>query len=130
MSIEKETFRSGPFKKFMAQGTRVGNALYLSGQVGLDASGKPGADITEQTKLAYQNIRDVLSEFGATMDNVVDETFFVTDMSEAMSNAEAVFSVREAAYGGKPEVSQTMVQIGALVMPELKVEIKCVAHLE
>jgi enamine deaminase RidA (YjgF/YER057c/UK114 family) len=130
MGIQKKTYRAGPFAKFIAEGTQVGNVLYLSGQVGIDASGKPGPDITQQTKLAYDNIRRVLAEFGATMDNVVDETFFVTDMSEAMSNAEAVFGVREAAYGGKPEVSQTMVQIGALVMPELKVEIKCVAHLD
>ena len=130
MTLEKQTFRSGPFKKFMAQGVRVGNALYLSGQVGMDAAGKPGADITEQTKLAYQNIKDVLAEFGATMDNVVDETFFVTDMSEAMGNAESVFGARAEAYGGLPEVSQTMIEISGLVMPELKLEIKCIAHLE
>lgn len=130
MTIEKQTFRSGPFEKFMAQGTRVGNTLYLSGQVGMDSAGQPGADITEQTKLAYDNIRDVLGEFGATMDNVVDETWFVTDVSEVMSNAEDVFGVREKAYGGLPEVCQTLIQIGALVMPALKIEIKCVAILD
>ena len=130
MTIEKQTFRSGPFKKFMAQGTRVANTLYLSGQVGLDSSGQAGADITEQTRLAYENVRDVLGEFGATMDNVVDETWFVTDVADVMSNAEGVFGVREEAYGGMPEVCQTLVQIGALVMPELKIEIKCVAILD
>jgi len=96
----------------------------------MDESGKPGADVAEQTKLAYENIRSVLAEFGATLDNVVDETFFVTDMAEVMSNADSVFGARAEAYGGVPEVCQTLIQIGALVMPELKLEIKCIAHLE
>ena len=129
MPLEKETYRSGAFKDFMAQGTRVGNVLYLSGQVGMDAEGKAGADITEQTKLAYENIRAVLAEFGATMDDIVDETFFVTDMSEVMANAESVFGARAEAYGGLPEVCQTLIQISGLVMPELKLEIKCIAKL-
>lgn len=130
MPLEKETYRSGAFKDFMAQGTRVGNVLYLSGQVGMDAEGKAGADITEQTKLAYQNIRDVLAEFGATMDNVVDETWFVTDVADVMANATTVFGARAEAYGGVPEVCQTLIGVSALVMPDLMLEVKCVAHLD
>ena len=78
MTIEKQTYRSGPFKDIFAQGVKVGNALHLSGQVGIDASGTAGADIATQTKLAYENIRHVLLKFGATMNNIVDETMFVT----------------------------------------------------
>ena len=129
LSIDKQTFRSGPFKDLFAQGVRVGDILYLAGQVGVDASGNPGADITEQTKLAYENIRKVLFEFGATMSNIVDETMFVTDIEEIMSNADSVFGVRAEAYGGIPELSQTLVQVSALVLPKLKLEIKCIAHL-
>ena len=32
-------------------------------------------------------------------------------------------------YGKAPEVSQTVVQVGGLVDPALKIEIKCVAVL-
>ena len=129
MSIEKQTFRTGPYKDIFAQGVKVGNILYLAGQVGVDHAGNPGADITEQTKLAYANISRVLSEFGATMANIVDETMFVTDMGEAMSNADSVFSARLEAYGEIPEVSQTLIGVSALVLPQLKLEIKCIAHL-
>ena len=129
MSIEKQIFRSGPFKDIFAQGVQVGNILYLAGQVGIDDSGKPGADITEQTELAYANISKVLSEFGATMSNIVDEIMFVTDIGEIMSHADSVFGVRSDAYGEVPEVSQTLVQVSALVLPKLKIEIKCIAHL-
>jgi enamine deaminase RidA (YjgF/YER057c/UK114 family) len=129
MSVEKQTYRSGPFKEVFAQGVKVGNVLYLAGQVGVDASGIAGADMTTQITLAYENIRRVLSKFDASLDHIVDETVFVTDMSELMANSDAVFGARAKAYGGIPEVCQTLVQVSALVLPELKLEIKCVAHL-
>ncbi len=129
MSISKQTFRSGPYKDFFAQGVKVGNILYIAGQVGVDEEGNVPEDVAAQTELAYAHMKAVLSEFGATMENVVDETFFVTNMSEIMENAEAVFGVRAQAYGGIPEVSQTLIQVAGLVAPEMKLEIKCIAHL-
>jgi len=129
MTIEKKTYRSGPYQDFFAQGTQVGDVLYLSGQVGIDRDGNTPTSIADQTKVAYTNMQDTLSQFGADMSNIVDETFFVTDMHELFGNIEDVYGAREAAYGGNPEVSQTVVQVVALVQPELKIEIKCVAHL-
>ena len=58
-----------------------------------------------------------------------DETWFVTDVNECMENVEDIFAEREKIYGCKPEVSQTLVGITALVQPELKIEIKCIAYL-
>ncbi len=129
MPIDKKTYRSGPFQEFFAQGTQVGNILYLAGQVGIDRNGSTPAGIADQAKVAYANIQDVLGQFGADMSNVVDETFFVTDMDELMSNVEDVYGARAAAYGGPAEVCQTVVQVAALVQPEWKIEIKCIAHL-
>jgi enamine deaminase RidA (YjgF/YER057c/UK114 family) len=121
MTIEKKTYRSGPFQEFFAQGTMVGNVLYLSGQVGIDQDGNTPASIADQTKVAYTNMQDVLSQFGADMSNIVDETFFVTDMDELFGNIEDVYGAREAAYGGNPEVCQTLLQVVALAQPELKI---------
>jgi enamine deaminase RidA (YjgF/YER057c/UK114 family) len=80
-------------------------------------------------KIAYTNLQDVLAQFGVDMSNIVDETYFVTNMEEFMGNVEDVYSSREAAYGGKPEVCQTLIQVSALAHPDLKIEIKCTAHL-
>lgn len=129
MTIHKKTYRDGPFKDFIAQGTQVGNTLYLAGQVGISENGAVPANIAEQTAIAYSNMKHVLSQFGADMGNIVDETFFVTDMNELMENVEAVYGQRESAYGSMPEVSQTVVQVVALVQPELKIEIKCIAQI-
>ena len=74
MPIEKKLFRSGPYADLFSQGVQVGNTLYMAGQVAMDeASGIP-EDLVEQMKLAYQNVAAVLAEFGADMDNIVDET--------------------------------------------------------
>lgn len=129
MTIEKKSYRSGPFKDFIAQAVQVDNVLYLSGQVGMDNDGNAPKGFAAQTELAYQNIKEVLAEFGAEMSNIVDETVFVTDMAGFMSEAGEVFKARALAYGGEPEVTQTLLQITALVRDNLKVEIKCVAHL-
>jgi len=129
MAISKQVFRSGPYRDLFAQGVKVGNILTLAGQVGVDSQGKVPEDLVDQTRLAYEQIGAVLKEFGASMDNIVDETIFVTSMTEAMGNVEAVFAARAEAYGGIPEVSNTMVQVVGLVSPEMKIEIKCIAHL-
>ena len=129
-SIEKQTYRSGALKNVFAQGVKVADTLYISGQVGMKDDHSVPDSLEEQTRVAYDNIKKVLSEFGATLDNVVDETMFVTGMGEFMKNSESVLAARAEAYGGIPEVCQTLVEVSALVMPQLKIEIKCVAKLQ
>lgn len=129
MSSVKQVFRSGPYADLIAQGVRHGNVLYLSGQVGMDESGRVPESMAEQTALAYANIISVLKEFGTTLESVVDETFFVTSLEETHRHIEAIYGARAEAYGGIPEVTQTLVGISGLVLPALKLEIKCIAHL-
>ena len=129
MSIEKKLSRSGPYADLFSQGVQVGNTLYMAGQVGMDEAGATPEDLLSQMKLAYQNVAAVLAEFGGDMDNIVDETWFVTDVNDCMAQVEALFTERHMIYGKAPEVSQTVVQVGGLVDPALKIEIKCVAVL-
>lgn len=132
MAEAKKVVRIGPFKDVIADGVRSGDLLTLSGQVSIDAAGGvvgPG-DIEAQVRQSYANIQEVLAQFDATMDDIVDETWFVTDVGNVMANMQSVFSIRAEAYGNKsPEVSQTVIGITALVMPELVIEIKVMARL-
>ena len=75
MPIDKKLFRSGPYADLFSQGVQVGNTLYMAGQVGMDEAGTTPEDLLSQMKLAYQNVAAVLAEFGADMDNNVDETW-------------------------------------------------------
>jgi len=129
MTIEKKIFRSGPYADLFCQGVRVGETIYLAGQVGTDETGAAPQDLVSQMKNAYANVQSVLSEYGATMDNVIDETWFVTDIDNTMAKVEDLFAARAEIYGKKPEVSQTLVQVAGLVDPSFKIEIKCVARL-
>ena len=127
MALDKKLFRNGPYADLFSQGVQVGNTLHMAGQVGTDASGKAPASLVEQMKNAYQHVESVLKEFDCTMDNVVEETWFVTDMHECMTQVQDLFAARQAIYEKPPEVAQTLVQVVALVDPSFKIEIKCVA---
>ena len=127
MALDKKLFRNGPYADLFSQGVQVGNTLHMAGQVGTDASGKAPDSLVEQMKNAYQHVESVLKEFDCTMNNVVEETWFVTDMHECMTQVQELFAARQAIYGKPPEVAQTLVQVVALVDPSFKIEIKCVA---
>ena len=127
MALDKKLFRNGPYADLFSQGVQVGNMLHMAGQVGTGASGTAPDSLVEQMKNAYQHVESVLKEFDCTMDNVVEETWFVTDMHECMKQVQDLFAARQAIYGKPPEVAQTLVQVVALVDPSFKIEIKCVA---
>lgn len=131
MGLDKKVIRFGPFKDVVANAVKAGDEVYLSGQVGVDAAGRIVGqnELTAQVEQAYRNIRDILARLDADLSSVVDETWFVTDMEQVMANFRQVYAVREAAYGGPPDTAQTLVQVSALAMPGLMVEIKCIARL-
>ena len=128
--MNKKLYRTGPYADFFSQGVQVGNVLTLAGQLGDNEDGSVPTDIKSQMINCYNNIKNVLSEFGATLDNVIDETWFVTDVNECMENVSDIFDERENIYGCKPEVSQTLIGISALVQPQYKLEIKVIAYIE
>ena len=69
----------GPY----SQAVKNGNTLYLSGQIGMiPATGELiSADVREQTAQALKNMKAVLAA-GATPENVVKTTVFLTDMAD------------------------------------------------
>ena len=115
MKIDKKLFRDGPYSDFFSQGVQVGNILTLAGQLGNGGDGEIPRSIKEQMENCYKNIEGVLKEFGASLENIIDETWFVTDVNECMENGSEIFLARERIYGCKPEVSQTLVGTTALV---------------
>ena len=128
--MDKKLFRNGPYADFFSQGVQMGNILTLAGQLGDDLEGNVPNDLQGQMENCYKNIETILKEFNATLDNIIDETWFVTDIDECMTNVSEIFGSREKIYKCKPEVSQTLIGVSALVDPKYKIEIKCIAYLE
>lgn len=131
MTINKETKSLGMSweKEYgYAQAVKVGDTIYVSGQVSHDDMGNIVGlgNMEAQMRQAYANIHKLLAQYGATMDNIVDEILFVTDMNTAFA---AAVKCREEIFFGTPVVASTIVQIQRLAFPELMIEIKCVAKV-
>ena len=128
--MDKKIFRNGLYSDLFSQGVQTGNILTLAGQLGDDLEGNVPKDLQSQMENCYKNIEIVLKEFNGSLDNIIDETWFVTDIEQCMTNVGEIFNSREKIYGCKPEVSQTLIGVSALVDPKYKIEIKCIAYLE
>lgn len=61
---------------------RVGDILYLSGQIGVGADGKLPDGIEAQTKQAMDNVGAVLKRAGVRYDRIFHCTAFLADMKD------------------------------------------------
>ena len=107
-----------------SHGTRAGNMVFVSGQVAFDAQQQIVGlgDIKAQTRQVLENIKAVLEEAGATMDDVVKVTVFITDMGHFPQ----IHEVR-AQYFKDDYPASTMVEVKALAHPDLLIEMEAVA---
>ena len=73
----------GPIARPFSAAVIANGMIYLSGQVGADSTGKlPAGGIGPETKQAMENIKALLAQQGATMEDVVKCTVFLADMQE------------------------------------------------
>lgn len=112
-----------------AQAVKVDDTIYVSGQLSHDADGNMvGAtppDMEAQMRQTYVNAKKILAEFGATLDDVVEEVLYVTDMDQAFA---AAGPVRKEAYGSaRPAVASTILVTSRLALAAQLIEIKFVA---
>jgi 2-iminobutanoate/2-iminopropanoate deaminase len=108
-------------------GWRVGNTVYVAGQLALDKGGKlvgPN-DIGAQTRQIFENMRRVLEGGGAGLRDVVTLTVFVTDIRYREGYGE----VRQEFFRVDPPAS-TLVQVAALAIPGALIEIEAVAVID
>jgi enamine deaminase RidA (YjgF/YER057c/UK114 family) len=123
------------------QAVRVGDTIYVSGQLShddqgnmvgsapLDDSGRirDHSNMETQMRQTYANAKKILSEFGATLDNVVEEVLYVTDMDTAFA---AAGPVRKDVYGSQmPTVASTILVTPRLALPTQLIEIKFIAKV-
>ncbi len=118
-----------------AQAVQVGNSIYLSGQLShdragqivgpapLDDEGRPKdfASMELQMRTTYANAEKVLAQFGATLDNVVDETLFVLNVDAAFAVAGRVR--REAYRTARPQCASNIIGVSRLAFPTMLIEI-------
>ena len=79
-------------------------------------------DAKAQTEKVLENVSLVLQEAGGTLDDVVKVTVFITDMAMY----DEVHEVRRRFFG-EPYPASSMVEVSALIDPQLLVEVEAVA---
>jgi len=98
---------------------RIGDTLYVSGQVAIDADGNQvHGDVAEQTELVMENIKRLVEQAGFEMSDVVRATVFLVDIDDyaamnevyaryfpAAPPARACVAVRELVFGFLVEIS-------------------------
>jgi enamine deaminase RidA (YjgF/YER057c/UK114 family) len=100
--------------------------VFVSGMVGWGAEGRiPNPDDAgAQARLAFENLREVLQEAGASLADVVMETEYVTDMADYRE----IGRVR-AEFFPDNFPAATLVEVRRLFKPELRFEIQAIAVL-
>ena len=111
----------GPY----SQAIRVGNLLFVSGQLPIDpATGAFPADVSAQTRQSLTNAKAILEAAGSSMDQVVKTTVFLSDMNNfgAMNAVYGTFFT-EGTYPARSAVEVARLPKDALVEIEVIAEV-------
>lgn len=111
----------------ISQAHRVGDLVFTSGQAAIapDGSVVGVGDFGAQVEQTMQNLRAVLEAAGSGIDRIFKVTIYVTDMADF----EQIVAMRRRWFS-PPWPSDTIVQVAALGIPELLVEIEAVATVD
>ena len=104
--------------------TKAGNLVWVSGTVGIGSDGTIPSDVVEQFELAITNMDACLKAVGAGAEHVVKVTVYLTNVADRQK----INRIRQR-YFGQHRPASTLVEVSALVLPALKVEIEAQAIL-
>ena len=109
-----------------SQAVQVGDWLYISGQVPLDAAGHLAGenDVLAQSRQVFANIDALLQSAGGSRDHIVRITSYLIDMSRYQEYNQA----RGEYFQGRRPASTT-IQVAGLAIPGILVEVDAVAFI-
>ncbi|GGN80002.1 RidA family protein [Nocardia rhizosphaerihabitans] len=108
-----------------ATATRVGDLVWVSGQVGIDpATSAPAEGIEAQARFAFEGIKQALEAAGSSMDNIIELLTYHTDMAR---DGEVFGKVKDE-YIKAPYPCWTGIGVTHLARPEFLCEVRVVAY--
>lgn len=122
ISTTKAPAAIGPY----SQAIKTGNFLFASGQIPINPSSNKiiEGSIEEQTKQVMENIKGILESVGASMEDIVKTTLFITDIEE-FSRINEIYSN----YFKTFPPARSCVEVSALPK-NAKIEIEFVATID
>ena len=119
--LTSERMKGLPF----SEAVLVEKMLYLSGQIGIDSSGKLAAGgIAAETRQAMENIKAALERYGSSLDHVIKATVMLADMSEWEEMNKVYVTYFRKHLPARSALGATGLAMGA------RVEIECIAALK
>ncbi len=120
----RDTYPGQTLNNDLCQAVRAGNTVYLRGQVGTDFDGNTVGigDPAAQTDQAMKNVRQLLDEAGARLEDVVKIVVYITDRAYR----EPVYQVVGRWLKGVFPVSTGLI-VNGLARPEWLMEIEVTA---
>jgi reactive intermediate/imine deaminase len=108
-----------------SQAVRVGNTLWVSGQIPLDPATKEmvKGDIEAQIRRVFDNLKAIVLAAGASLDDVVKATVFLTDLSHF-----GLVNKIMAEYFREPYPARAAVGVASLPRGA-QVEVECIVAL-
>jgi len=108
-----------------SQAVRVGNTIWVSGQIPLDPKTKElvAGDIEAQVRQVFENLKAIVTAAGAGFDDVVKATVFLVDLSHF-----ALVNKVMAEYFREPYPARAAVGVAALPRGA-QVEVECIVAL-
>jgi 2-iminobutanoate/2-iminopropanoate deaminase len=125
VKVQKITIDPDPYEPFrIAQGYRVGEFLFISGQAPIDENGQivGVGDFDAQAEQVFANLERVLRAGGSSFTNVIKVTIFLRDMS----NFPKIVELR-GRYFTPPYPADTIVEVTSLYSPDALIEIEAIA---
>jgi reactive intermediate/imine deaminase len=99
-----------------SQAVRVGDTVYLSGQIGLDPVGMTMAEgIDAQIVRVFENLKAVAEAAGTTLDAAVKVTIYLTDLAHFARVNEIMATYFDRPYPARAAVGVKDLPRGALV---------------
>jgi len=126
--LESQVIKEGHFDKILnthySEGIRVGNLVFVAGQLPVDdqfnLTGKGDPD--KQARKVFQNMKGILEEAGATMQDVVMLSLYVMDIEMISKIAQA----RRDYFGSNRPVA-TLVEVSKLAHADAVIEVNAIA---
>jgi 2-iminobutanoate/2-iminopropanoate deaminase len=108
----------------ISPGFKVNSMLYLSGHAAISESGElvGVGDFDAQAKATFESLQRTLKAGGSDLSKVIKVTIYLTDMS----HFEKIVALR-GEWFSEPYPADTIVEVKALALPELMIEIEAIA---
>ena len=121
-----DTMQKPPGYTHVVEVTGPGRTVYFAGQLGIDKSGKMGANAREQMEIAFENVKAALASVGASFEHVVKITNYIVDIG---TNIAHFREVRDKYVNKAAPPASTAIGVLQLARPGALFEVEAIAVL-